>query len=245
MTLGPMHGAQEHDERYSAMARILMVLTSHDRLGDTDRSTGFWLEELAAPYYVFTGAGHDVVLASPKGGQAPVDPASTSPEAQTEASRRFTEDPQAQQALATTTRLSEVRPEQFDAVFYPGGHGPLWDLVDDPDSQQLLREAFAAEQPLGLVCHAPGILARATSADEKLLVEGRKVTGFTNGEEEAAGLTTVVPFLVEDALKESGAQYAKGADGQSHVVRDGQLVTGQNPASSEAAARELLGLINA
>ena len=225
------------------MARILMVLTSHDQLGDTDRKTGFWLEEFAAPYYVFGDAGHEITLASPKGGQPPVDPTSALPQMQTDATRRFEADDAAKAALAATVRLSEVDPAQFDAVFYPGGHGPLWDLVDDPASKQIILDSDAAGRPLGLVCHAPGVLHTVKKQDGTSLIVDRSVTGFTNGEEEAAGLTSVVPFLVEDSLTEAGARYGKGADGESYVVTDGTLVTGQNPASSADAAQRLLDLL--
>ena len=225
------------------MARILMVLTSHDQLGDTDRKTGFWLEEFAAPYYVFGDAGHEITLASPKGGQPPVDPTSALPQMQTDATRRFEADDAAKAALAATVRLSEVAPAQFDAVFYPGGHGPLWDLVDDPASKQIILDSDAAGRPLGLVCHAPGVLHAVKKQDGTSLIVDRSVTGFTNGEEEAAGLTSVVPFLVEDSLTEAGARYSKGADGESYVVTDGTLVTGQNPASSADAAQRLLDLL--
>lgn len=225
------------------MARILMVLTSHDQLGDTDRKTGFWLEEFAAPYYVFGDAGHEITLASPKGGQPPVDPTSALPQMQTDATRRFEADDAAKAALAATVRLSEVDPAQFDAVFYPGGHGPLWDLVDDPASKQIILDSDAAGRPLGLVCHAPGVLHTVKKQDGTSLIVDRSVTGFTNGEEEAASLTSVVPFLVEDSLTEAGARYSKGADGESYVVTDGTLVTGQNPASSADAAQRLLDLL--
>lgn len=225
------------------MARILMVLTSHDQLGDTDRKTGFWLEEFAAPYYVFGDAGHEITLASPKGGQPPVDPTSALPQMQTDATRRFEADDATKAALAATVRLSEVDPAQFDAVFYPGGHGPLWDLVDDPASKQIILDSDAAGRPLGLVCHAPGVLHAVKKQDGTSLIVDRSVTGFTNGEEEAAGLTSVVPFLVEDSLTEAGARYSKGADGESYVVTDGTLVTGQNPASSADAAQRLLDLV--
>lgn len=225
------------------MARILMVLTSHDQLGDTDRKTGFWLEEFAAPYYVFGDAGHEITLASPKGGQPPVDPTSALPQMQTDATRRFEADDAAKAALAATVRLSEVDPAQFDAVFYPGGHGPLWDLVDDPASKQIILDSDAAGRPLGLVCHAPGVLHAVKKQDGTSLIVDRSVTGFTNGEEEAAGLTSVVPFLVEDSLTEAGARYSKGTDGESYVVTDGTLVTGQNPASSADAAQRLLDLL--
>ncbi|MCJ8240342.1 type 1 glutamine amidotransferase domain-containing protein [Peteryoungia algae] len=223
--------------------KILMVLTSHDQLGDTGKKTGFWLEEFAAPYYVLKDAGADVTLASPKGGQPPLDPKSDEPDAQTEATGRFKSDQTAQQLLASTTPLSHIDPADFDAVFYPGGHGPLWDLAEDKDSIALI-EAFAAkDRPVATVCHAPAVLRHVKGKDGKPLVSGRKVTGFTNSEEEAVGLTDVVPFLVEDMLQERGGLYEKGADWSVHVVTDGKLVTGQNPASSEDAAKALLALL--
>lgn len=223
--------------------KILMVLTSHDQLGDTGNKTGFWLEELAAPYYVFKDAGAEITLASPKGGQPPLDPSSDAENAQTEATKRFKADDAAQKALANTAVLSDVSADGFDAIFYPGGHGPLWDLAEDNDSKTLI-EAFAASgRPIGAVCHAPAVFKHPKGADGKLLVAGRKVTGFTNTEEEAAGLTKVVPFLVEDMLTANGGTYQKGDDWASFVVTDGKLVTGQNPASSEGAARALLALL--
>ncbi|NHH80765.1 type 1 glutamine amidotransferase domain-containing protein [Burkholderia gladioli] len=220
--------------------KILMVLTSHDKLGDTGRKTGFWLEELAAPYYVFKDAGAEIVLASPQGGQPPLDPKSNEADFQTEATRRFEADAEAKAALADTARLGSVTHDAFDAVFYPGGHGPLWDLAEDRDSIALIESTFAARKPLALVCHAPGVLRHAQCEDGKPLVNGRKVTGFTNSEEEAVQLTKVVPFLVEDELKRKGGDYSKGADWQSYVVTDGLLITGQNPASSEQAAKVVL-----
>lgn len=223
--------------------KILMVLTSHDQLGDTGKKTGFWLEEFAAPYYVFKDAGAEITLASPKGGQPPLDPASDTKDAQTEATDRFKQDDAAQKALANTAVLSDVEAEGFDAIFYPGGHGPLWDLAEDAQSTALI-EAFAAnDRPIGAVCHAPAVFKHPKAADGKPLVSGKTVTGFTNSEEEGVGLTQIVPFLVEDMLKANGAQYHKGADWDSFVVVDGRLVTGQNPASSAGAARALLALI--
>lgn len=222
--------------------KILMVLTSHDRLGDTGRKTGFWLEELAAPYYILKDAGAEIVLASPTGGAAPVDPKSGEPENQTDQTRRFEADPDAQALLASTIRLDAVTPE-FDAVFYPGGHGPLWDLAEDPSSLALVETFTAANKPLALVCHAPGVLRHAKRPDGRPLVESRKVTGFADSEEEAVGLTDVVPFLVEDALKKNGGLYSKGEDWKPYVVTDGRLVTGQNPASSAAAALALLDML--
>lgn len=223
--------------------KILMVLTSHDQLGDTGEKTGFWLEEFAAPYYVLRDAGAEITLASPKGGQPPLDPKSDSEDAQTDATRRFKQDDAAQQALANTVKLSGVDADQFDAVFYPGGHGPLWDLAESADSRKLLESFAAADRPIGAVCHAPGVFRHVKGSDGEPLVKGRRVTGFTNGEEEGVGLTDVVPFLVEDMLKENGADYRKGDDWASYVEVDGKLVTGQNPASSEAAAKELLALL--
>lgn len=223
--------------------KILMVLTSHDRLGDTGKKTGFWLEEFAAPFYVLKDAGAEITLASPKGGQPPLDPKSDEPDAQTEATRRFRSDPEAQQALAATTPLSQVDAAAFDAVFYPGGHGPLWDLAEDRESIALI-EAFAlAGKPVGAVCHAPGVLRHVRGPDGEFLVKGRKVAGFSNTEEAAVGLTEVVPFLVEDMLTANGGLYSRGDDWASHVVSDRGLVTGQNPASSEAAAEALLSLL--
>ena len=220
--------------------KILMVLTSHDQLGDTGKKTGFWLEEFAAPYYVFKDAGADITLASPQGGQPPLDPKSDAPDAQTDATRRFKEDNPAQQALAHTVKLAGLKEADFDAVFYPGGHGPLWDLAEDRDSIGLVERMFAAGKPVAAVCHAPGVLRHARAASGAPLVQGKKVAGFTNTEEAAAQLTDVVPFLVEDMLRNHGGDYSKGADWQSHVVNDANLITGQNPASSEAAAHEVL-----
>ena len=223
--------------------KILMVLTSHDQLGDTGKKTGFWLEEFAAPYYVFKDAGAEITLASPKGGQPPLDPKSDAPDAQTEATKRFKSDPAAQQALANTEVLSTVGADGFDAIFYPGGHGPLWDLAEDADSRQLIETFARSDRPVAAVCHAPGVFRHTKAADGKSLVAGRTVTGFTNTEEEAVGLTEIVPFLVEDMLVANGGDYKKGADWASFVVTDGKLVTGQNPASSEEAARKLLALL--
>lgn len=223
--------------------KILVVLTSHDRLGDTGQKTGFWLEELAAPYYVFKDAGADVTLASPAGGQPPLDPKSDDESAQTDATERFRQDDEANKQLAATLALSQIDAADFDAVFYPGGHGPLWDLATDSTSINLL-EAFArADKPLALVCHAPGALVKVRDADGQPLVAGRRVTGFSNSEEDAVGLTEVVPFLLEDEFKRLGGLYEKGPDWESLAVTDGYLVTGQNPASSEATATALLKLL--
>lgn len=224
--------------------KILLVVTSHDQLGDTGKKTGFWLEELAAPYYAFIDAGAELTLASPAGGQPPLDPASSAPDAQTDATKRFEADTEAMQVLATTHKLADINLADFDAVFYPGGHGPLWDLAEDPASIHLIEEAIAANKPVATVCHAPGVLRHVKDSDGKPLVAGRKVTGFSNSEEDAVGLTQVVPFLVEDMLKDHGGQYTKGDDWSSHVEVDGLLITGQNPGSSEATAQALLKLLS-
>jgi putative intracellular protease/amidase len=220
--------------------KILMVLTSHDQLGATGHKTGFWLEEFAAPYYVFRDAGAELVLASPKGGQPPLDPKSDEPGSQTEATRRFQADPAARAALASTVKLADAAGQAFDAVFYPGGHGPLWDLAEDAASIQLIEAALAAGKPVAAVCHAPAVLRHPRTASGQSWVSGRKVTGFANSEEQAVGLEKVVPFLVEDMLKGNGGNYTKGPDWAPHVEVDGDLITGQNPASSEPAARALL-----
>ena len=220
--------------------RILMVLTSHDQLGNTGKKTGFWLEELAGPYYTFKEAGAEIVLASSQGGQPPLDPKSDEPAFQTETTRRFQADAQAKAQLAATVRLDTVKQQDFDAVFYPGGHGPLWDLAEDPVSIKLIESFFAASKPVAVVCHAPGVLRRVTTPEGKPLVAGKKVTGFTNTEEQVMGLTQVVPFLVEDELRTQGGIFSKADDFQPCVVSDGLLITGQNPASSTPAAELLL-----
>jgi len=222
------------------MKNVLMVLTSHDQLGNTGRKTGFWLEELAAPYYAFKDAGANVVLASPLGGQPPLDPKSNEPSFQTDLTRRFEADTAANTQLAATLRLDTIDQADFDTVFYPGGHGPLWDLAEDQHSIALIESFLAANKPVALVCHAPGVLRHVKTPDGRPLVEGKQVTGFTNTEEDGVGLTDVVPFLVEDELKAKGGVYSKGPDWASYVVRDGLLITGQNPASSAEAAELLL-----
>jgi putative intracellular protease/amidase len=222
--------------------KILMVLTSHDKLGNTGKPTGFWLEEFAAPYYVFKDAGAEVTLVSPKGGQPPIDPKSDEPGNQTDSMTRFKQDPAAQKVLANTGKLADVRADDYDTVFYPGGHGPMWDLVDDPTSIALIEAFYNAGKPVAAVCHAPGVLHRVTYQGQPI-VKGKRVTGFANSEEEAVQLTKVVPFLVEDELKRLGGRYEKVADWQSFAITDGRLVTGQNPASSGAGARELLKLL--
>jgi putative intracellular protease/amidase len=220
--------------------KVLMVLTSHDQLGDTGRKTGFWLEEFAAPYYVFKDAGHEITLASPAGGQPPLDPKSAEPDFQTDATRRFEADVEAGKALANTQKLADVSEGDFDTVFYPGGHGPMWDLAESRDSAHLIEGFLAADKPVALVCHAPAALRHVRTPEGRLLVEGRKVTGFTNTEEAAVGLEKVVPFLLEDDLKARGGIYSSGPDWSPHVVQDGLLITGQNPASSTGAAQRLM-----
>ena len=222
------------------MPKILMGLTSHDQLGDTGAKTGFWLEEFAAPYYVFKDAGADVTLASPQGGQPPLDPKSDDPGAQTDATRRFKADAAAQKQLASTQRLADVQAADYDAVFYPGGHGPLWDLAEDAHSIALIEATLNAGKPVAAVCHAPAVLRHPKGKDGQPVVKGKNVTGFTNTEEAAVGLTEVVPFLVEDMLKANGGHYAKLGDWQPYAITDGLLITGQNPASSEPAAHALL-----
>lgn len=225
--------------------KVLFVLTSHDTLGDTGEKTGFWVEEFAAPYYRLSDAGVDVTLASPKGGQPPIDPKSTQPDFQTEATKRFDKDENLQQKLSKTQKLSEIKADDYDAVFYPGGHGPMWDLSNDPVSIALLESFHSQNKPLALVCHAPAALAKVKGTDGEPLVKGRKVTGFANTEEEAVQLTNVVPFLLEDKLKELGGNYSKGNDWESYVLQDGLLITGQNPASSEGAADKLIAVLKA
>jgi len=223
--------------------KILMVLTSHDKLGNTGRKTGFWLEEFAAPYFAFMDAGAQITLASPKGGQPPLDPKSEEKDFQTPATERFNKDTAAQAALAHTVALKTVSADDYDAIFYPGGHGPLWDLAEDKDSIALIEAMYSMGKPVAAVCHAPGALRHVRSAAGTPLVQGKGVTGFTNSEEAAVGLTEVVPFLVENELRKAGGNYSKGVDWQPYVIVDGNLVTGQNPASSEPAARAVLKLL--
>ncbi|KEA52257.1 MULTISPECIES: type 1 glutamine amidotransferase domain-containing protein [Mangrovibacter] len=220
--------------------KILMVLTSHSALGNTGKKTGFWLEEFAAPYYVFKDAGAEVVLASPAGGQPPLDPKSDLPDFQTALTARFKTDKVAQNALANTVKLETVSQEDFDTVFYPGGHGPLWDLAESSTSIELIESFNRAGKPVAFVCHAPGVLRHVKNNQGELLIKGRNVTGFTNSEEDAVELTHVVPFLIEDEFIAAGAHYSKGPDWMPYVVEDGNLITGQNPASSEAVAAALL-----
>src|ERR1700712_5441393 len=239
--MGRLHGgpSKQPTRRRSDM-KILMVLTSHDQLGNTGRKTGFWLEELAAPYYTFKDAGADIVLASPQGGQPPLDPKSNEPANQTDQTRRFETYAAAKAQLAATVRLDSVSQAEFDTVFYPGGHGPLWDLAEDPDSIALIQAFIAAGKPVALVCHAPGVLRHVTMPNGKPLVEGKQVTGFTNSEEAAVGLTEIVPFLVEDELKALGGLYSKSGDWASYVVTDAFRIPGQTPGSSSSAAATLM-----
>ncbi|WP_256806170.1 MULTISPECIES: type 1 glutamine amidotransferase domain-containing protein [unclassified Bradyrhizobium] len=223
--------------------KVLMVLTSHDQLGNTGRKTGFWLEELAAPYYVFKDSGAEITLVSPKGGRPPLDPKSNEPEFRTDLTLRFEADAAAEAQLDKTLRLDSVRQEDFDTLFYPGGHGPMWDLAEDPDSVKLIESFFAAGKHVAIVCHSPAALRHVKTPDGKPLVRGREVTGFTNGEEEAVGLTKVVPFLVEDEMLRLGATFSKKANWTPHVVSDGLLITGQNPHSSRPAAQALLAAL--
>lgn len=219
--------------------KILMVMTSHDQLGNTGRKTGIWLEEFAAPYFIFRDAGVQLTLASPKGGQPPIDPKSDEPENQTPAMTRFKKDEQAKKEFSATIKLADMKAEDFDTVFYPGGHGPMWDLAEDRNSIKLLESFYNSEKPIALVCHAPGVLRHVTFKGAPL-VKGKRVTGFTNSEEDAVQLTKVVPFLVEDELKRLGGLFEKAPDWQSFVLVDGRLITGQNPASSTAGAQALL-----
>lgn len=224
--------------------KIVMVLTSHDQLGSTGRKTGFWLEEFAAPYFVFKDAGVEITLASPKGGQPPIDPKSDVPENQTDAMARFKRDSAAQKALSQTVKLADVKAEDYDSIFYVGGHGPMWDLADNPVSIALIESFYHSGKPVAAVCHSPAVFHKVTYEGAPL-VKGKRVTGFTNGEEEAVHLTHVVPFLVEDELKRLGGLYEKVADWQPFSIVDGRVITGQNPASSTSAARALLKVLNA
>lgn len=223
--------------------KILFVLTSHSDLGNTGKKTGFWVEEFAAPYYTMADKGVDITIASPKGGQAPIDPSSEAPGAQTEATKRYDADAALKEKVAHTQKLAEVNAADFDAVFYPGGHGPLWDLYEDKNSIALIQSFWAAGKPVAAVCHAPAALLNVKDENGEPLVKGKKVTGFTNTEEEGVQLTNVVPYLLEDELKARGGDYSKGSDWSAYVVEDGMLITGQNPASSEEAAQKLLALL--
>ena len=223
---------------------ILIILTSHDELGETGLKTGFWLEEFATPYFTLLDAGASITLASPKGGQPPIDPKSDEPDFQTAATERFKSDSNAQTVLANTSKLSDIKAEDYDAVMYPGGHGLLWDLANDQDSIAVIEAMVAANKPVASVCHAPAVLLKAKAPNGEPLVKGKKVAGFTNSEEDAVQLTDVVPLLVEDELIRLGGQYSKVDDWQSYVITDGKLITGQNPASSEAVAKAILELFS-
>ena len=225
------------------MKKVLFVLTSHDQLGNTGHKTGFWIEEFAAPYYTLIDKGIDVTIASPKGGQPPIDPKSDLPESSTPATERFKKDAETQNKLARTLILADVKEADYDAVFYPGGHGPLWDLAEDKDSIHLIESFYNNKKPVAAVCHAPAIFKHTKDASGQPLVRGKKVTGFTNEEEEAVQLTAVVPFLVEIMLKENGGEYSKLANWMPYAVQDGNLITGQNPTSSELVAEKLLKLL--
>lgn len=220
--------------------KILFVLTSHDQLGNTGEKTGFWIEEFASPYYYLVDKGVDVILASPNGGQPPIDPTSDKPENQTEATIRFKADKDLQEKLSKTHKLSEVSAKDYDAVFYPGGHGPLWDLAESADSAKLIESFYNSDKPVAFVCHAPAALKHVKNTSGEPLVKGKKVTGFTNSEEALVQLTDVVPFLVEDMLKQNGGIYSKAGDFEAYALEDGLLITGQNPASSEKVAELLL-----
>ena len=224
--------------------KVLIVLTSHDQLGDTGKKTGFWLEEFASPYYHLKDAGVLVTLASPLGGQPPLDPKSHEPDFQTDDTRRFDDDKAAQNELANTAKLAEMKVENFDAVFYPGGHGPLWDLHNDNDSIALIEAFIAAGKPVATVCHAPSVLLKAKDQNGDPLVKGKEVTGFSNSEEEAVELTDVVPYLLEDQLIAVGGVYRKVEDWNSLAVVDGLIITGQNPSSSAAVAEALVKALN-
>ena len=224
--------------------KILMVLTSHNELGNTGKKTGFWIEEFAAPYYLFKDAGAAITIASPKGGQPPIDPKSNEPDSLTPATIKFNADENLQKTLAETVVLKDVKAGDFDAIFYPGGHGPLWDLTNDEDSIKLIEAFWQSKKPVAAVCHAPSVLLNVKDENGEPLVKNKKVTGFTNSEEEAVKLTEIVPFLLEDELKNKGGHYSKEGDWASYVVTDGLLVTGQNPQSSEEAAQELLKILS-
>lgn len=227
----------------NTIIKVLIVLTSHSDLGNTGHKTGFWIEEFAAPYYVLADAGVEITIVSPLGGQPPIDPKSALPESQTAATRRFDGDAALQEKLAHTLKLTDVKVEDYDAVFYPGGHGPLWDLANDTNSIALIENFYRQQKPIAFVCHAPGVLIKTKLPNGEPLVKGKNVTGFSDSEEEAVQLTKVVPFLLEDEFKKLGANYSKGPDWGSYVKVDGLLITGQNPGSSEEAAKELIKLL--
>jgi putative intracellular protease/amidase len=223
--------------------KILIVLTSHSQLGNSEEKTGFWIEEFAAPYYIFKEAGAEIVLASPKGGQTPIDPKSDAPENQTQATIRYKKDRDLLELMANTKKLEDISSDDFDAVFYPGGHGPLWDLTTDEDSISLIEEFWDSKKPIATVCHSPSVLLNVKDENGDYLVKDKKVTGFSNTEEKAVKLEDIVPFMLEDELKKKGGIYSKKDDWTSFVVKDGLLITGQNPQSSMAVAKELLAVL--
>ena len=231
--------SQIKNQKEKVMKKVLFVVTSHDQLGNTGEKTGFWTEELAAPYYELLDQGIEITIATPKGGQPPIDPKSEDPSAATEDTKRFDKDSELQSKLKNTLKLADVNQADYDAVFYPGGHGPLWDLATDKNSIALIEAFYTNNKPVGFVCHAPAVL-KDVKVNGEFLVKGKKVTGFSNEEEEAVGLTKVVPFLLEDALKQNGATYSKAENWQPYAVEDGLLITGQNPASSKLVAQKLL-----
>lgn len=233
--------AQKQNKK--GMKKVLFVVTSHDKLGNTGEKTGFWTEEFAAPYYALADKGVQIDIATPLGGQPPIDPKSEDPSAATEDTKRFDSDTVLLDKLSKTLKLSDVNQADYDAVFYPGGHGPLWDLTEDKNSIALIESFYTNKKPVAFVCHAPAVL-KNVKANEEFLVKGKKVTGFSNTEEEAVGLTKVVPFLLEDVLQQNGASYSKAADWQPYAVEDGLLITGQNPASSKLVAEKLLAQLN-
>ncbi len=231
--------SKSNNQQNTDQKKVLFVLTSHDQLGDTGEKTGFWVEEFAAPYYNLLDKGVEITVASPKGGKAPIDPRSKAEASQTDATKRFNKDKAAQEIVNNTVKLQNVKAEDFDAVFYPGGHGPLWDLAEDKTSIALIESFNKQEKPMAFVCHAPAALKNVKNENGEPLVKGKKVTGFTNTEEEAVQLTNVVPFLLENMLRENGGIYSKAANWNVHVVEDGNLITGQNPASSNKVAEQL------
>ncbi|MGY5352672.1 type 1 glutamine amidotransferase domain-containing protein [Wenyingzhuangia sp. IMCC45533] len=222
------------------MKKVLFVLTSHDTLGDTGEKTGFWIEEFASPYYLLKDNGIAITIASPKGGQPPIDPKSATEEFETEATVRFNKDKETQEILAQTLKLEEVDHRDYDAIFFPGGHGPLWDLANNQHAIKLIENFYSHQKYVSAVCHAPAVFKYPKNYEGIPLIKGKMASGFTNGEEEGVGLTDVVPFLVEDMLKENGANYQKGKDWEPFAVEDGLIITGQNPASSELVAKKLL-----
>nr|WP_314840129.1 type 1 glutamine amidotransferase domain-containing protein [uncultured Flavobacterium sp.] len=242
LTVGCLSATAQKTKK-TKMKKVLFVLTSHSELGNTGEKTGFWTEEFAAPYYELLDKGVQIDIATPKGGQPPIDPKSEDPSAATEDTKRFDADTELLAKLKNTHKLSDVKESDYDAVFYPGGHGPLWDLATDANSSALIESFYTNNKPVAFVCHSPAVL-KNVKVNGEFLVKGKKVTGFSNTEEEAVGLTKVVPFLLEDALQANGAIYSKVADWNPYAVEDGLLITGQNPASSKLVAEKLLAQLN-